>query len=147
MLQYRRHPIHYSTDNSLPVQDHLIKGESLYCAHLAVLAQTKNLKKAILACTDEKGVIGGIMDDGCSNIWHPTIEGAFTYLQDSSNIPTETDSHADNHGESGNNEDIVPLDQNNDLVNKFHEEKYCCICKDSNGKGRHASCICSNLGL
>lgn len=111
--------------DDLPVQDHLIKGESLYCAHLAVLAQTKNLKKAILACTDEKGVIGGIMDDGCSNIWHPTIEGAFTYLQDSSNIPTETDSHADNHGESGNNEDIVPLDQNNDLVNKFHEEKYC----------------------
>ena len=38
--------------------------------------------KAISFCTDEKGVVGGVMDAACANVWHSTVEGAFSYLSE-----------------------------------------------------------------
>ena len=69
--------------DDLPVQDHLDQGESIYCLNESVLVESKgDVAEAISFCTDEKGVVGGVMDAACVNIWHPTVEGAFSYLSD-----------------------------------------------------------------
>jgi len=90
--------------------------ESLYCVNLAVLAKSKDLKKAIAACTDEKGVVGGVMDDGCENVWHPTIDEAFTHVtDDTSHSSTTGQSDGNKHDESG---ELAEM-------NELYQEKYC----------------------
>ena len=42
-----------------------------------------DVAKAISFCTDEKGVVGGVvMDAACTNVWHSTVDGAFSYLSE-----------------------------------------------------------------
>ena len=65
----------------LPVQNHLDNDESIYCLNEAILAESNgDVIKAIQACTDENGVVGGVMDPICTNVWHETVDGAFSYL-------------------------------------------------------------------
>ena len=102
-------------NDGLTTQQHLDQGESLYCAHLEELAQTNDLKKAIQACTDEQGVVGGTMDSGCTNIWHPTVDGAFTYMKDY--VQTDQQNHTHHQGNKLQDEELHKFD--------LYKEKYC----------------------
>mmetsp|Transcript_473 Transcript_473/g.666 ORF Transcript_473/g.666 Transcript_473/m.666 type:complete len:686 (+) Transcript_473:135-2192(+) len=65
-------------------EDHFNDGESMYCLDQSILYDTKNLTLAVQSCSDHLDIAGGVMDEGCSNYWYPTVEGVQSYLQSDS---------------------------------------------------------------
>ena len=67
-------------DSDKSVDQHLVGGESLYCLDPSVLATTKDVAKAVEACTNpQTGEAGAIHNPACGNYWYETTADVQTY--------------------------------------------------------------------
>ena len=73
-------------DDGQTVDEHVEDNESLYCLDPAILADTKDIQKAVAACASSvTGAAGGVSNHSCGNYWYQTTGGIQSYTQSNQN--------------------------------------------------------------
>lgn len=85
--------------------------DRVYCLNRHVLATTRDVSRAVEACTDARGVVGGVMDAGCSNVRTDRVEGVRTWQR----VVDDQDEPNTNHNQTTNDPDKDPL----------YQQRYC----------------------